>query len=131
MLEEAEKLRQMAQQALDPMAGMLRLGVIPTLGPYLLPHLVPQLRKDYPQLQLYLREDLTGNLIERLRTGSLDAILVAFPIQTDGLELIEMFREPFVMALPKDSPLAGQGRGNGNGPDGRPPVAARGRALPA
>ena len=108
VLEEAEKLRQMAQQALDPMAGTLRLGVIPTLGPYLLPHLVPQLRADYPQLQLYLREDLTANLIERLRAGTLDSILVALPIQTDGLELIELFREPFVMALPKDSPLAGK-----------------------
>ena len=108
VLEEAEKLQQMAQQALDPMAGTLRLGVIPTLGPYLLPHLVPPLRKDYPQLQLYLREELTASLIERLRAGSLDAILVALPIQTDGLELIELFREPFVMALPKDSPLAGK-----------------------
>ena len=108
VLEEAEKLQQMAQQALDPMAGPLRLGVIPTLGPYLLPHLVPQLRADYPRLSLYLREDLTGNLIERLRSGALDAILLALPIQTDGLELIELFREPFVMALPKDSPLAGK-----------------------
>ncbi len=108
VLEEAEKLRQMAQQALDPMAGPLRLGVIPTLGPYLLPHLVPRLRADYPRLSLYLREDLTANLIERLRSGSLDAILLALPIQTDGLELIELFREPFVMALPKDSPLAGK-----------------------
>ena len=108
VLEEAEKLQQMAQQSLDPMAGMLRLGVIPTLGPYLLPHLVPQLREDYPQLQLYLREDLTGNLIDRLRTGSLDAILAALPVHADGLELIELFREPFVMALPKDSPLAGK-----------------------
>ena len=108
VLEEAEKLQQMAQQALDPMAGPLRLGVIPTLGPYLLPHLVPQLRADYPRLSLYLREDLTANLIERLRSGALDAILLALPIQTDGLELIELFREPFVMALPKDSPLAGK-----------------------
>ena len=108
VLEEAEKLQQMAQQALDPMAGPLRLGVIPTLGPYLLPHLVPQLRADYPRLSLYLREDLTGNLIERLRSGALDAILLALPIQTDGIELIELFREPFVMALPKDSPLAGK-----------------------
>ena len=108
VLEEAEKLQQMAQQALDPMAGPLRLGVIPTLGPYLLPHLVPQLRADYPRLSLYIREDLTANLIERLRSGALDAILLALPIQTDGLELIELFREPFVMALPKDSPLAGK-----------------------
>ncbi len=108
VLEEAGKFHQMAQQALDPMAGPLRLGVIPTLGPYLLPHLVPRLRTDYPRLSLYLREDLTANLIERLRTGLLDAILVALPIQTDGLQLIELFREPFVMALPKDSPLAGK-----------------------
>lgn len=108
VLEEAEKLRQMAQQALDPMAGPLRLGVIPTLGPYLLPHLVLRLRADYPRLSLYLREDLTANLIERLRTGLLDAILLALPIQTDGLEFIELFREPFMMALPKDSPLAGK-----------------------
>lgn len=108
VLEEAEKLRQMAQQALDPMAGPLRLGVIPTLGPYLLPYLVPQLRADYPRLSLYLREDLTGNLIERLRAGALDAILLALPIHNDGLDLIELFREPFVMALPKDSPLAGK-----------------------
>ncbi len=108
VLEEAEKLRQMAQQALDPMAGPLRLGVIPTLGPYLLPHLVPQLRADYPRLSLYLREDLTANLIKRLRAGSLDAILLALPVRTDGLELIELFREPFVMALPKDSPMAGK-----------------------
>ena len=108
VLEEAEKLQQMAQQALDPMAGPLRLGVIPTLGPYLLPYLVPQLRADYPRLSLYLREDLTANLIERLRGGSLDAILLALPIHTDGLELIELFQEPFVMALPKGSPLAGQ-----------------------
>ena len=108
VLEEAEKLRHLAQQARDPMAGPLRLGVIPTLGPYLLPHLVPRLRTAYPRLSLYLREDLTANLTERLRAGSLDAILLALPIQTDGLELIELFREPFVMALPKDSPLAGK-----------------------
>ena len=108
VLEEAEKFQQMAQQALDPMSGPLRLGVIPTLGPYLLPCLVPQLRADYPRLSLYLREDLTANLIERLRTGLLDALLLALPIQSDGLELIELFREPFVLALPQGSPLAGK-----------------------
>ena len=108
VLEEAEKLQQMAQQALDPMAGPLRLGVIPTLGPYLLPHIVPRLRAAYPRLSLYLREDLTGNLIEQLRSGSLDAILLALPIHPDGLEIIALFQEPFVMALPKDSPLAGK-----------------------
>ncbi len=105
VLQEAEKLRDMAQQAHDPMSGPLQLGVIPTLGPYLLPHLVPQLRADYPNLRLYLREDLTATLVERLRTGMLDAILVALPIQSDGLEIVELFREPFIMALPTGDPL--------------------------
>ncbi len=106
VLQEAEKLRDMAQQAHNPMSGPIRLGVIPTLGPYLLPHLVPRLRVDYPNLRLYLREDLTATLVERLRTGMLDAILVALPIQPDGLEIMELFREPFMVALPAGDPLA-------------------------
>ncbi len=105
VLQEAEKLREMAQQAHDPMSGPIQLGVIPTLGPYLLPHLVPQLRAEYPNLRLYLREDLTAMLVERLRTGMLDSILVALPIQSDGLEILELFREPFVVALPVGDPL--------------------------
>jgi len=106
VLQEADKLRDMAQQAHDPMSGPIQLGVIPTLGPYLLPHLVPRLREDYPHLRLYLREDLTAMLVERLRAGILDAILVALPIQSDGLEVLELFHEPFVMALPTGDPLA-------------------------
>jgi LysR family hydrogen peroxide-inducible transcriptional activator len=106
VLQEADKLRDMAQQAHDPMSGPIQLGVIPTLGPYLLPHLVPRLREDYPHLRLYLREDLTAMLVERLRAGILDAILVALPIQSDGLEVLELFREPFMMALPTGDPLA-------------------------
>ncbi len=106
VLQEAEKLQEMAQRTHDPMAGPIQLGVIPTLGPYLLPHLVPQLRADYPNLRLYLREDLTAILVERLRTGMLDAILLALPIQSDGLEIFELFREPFMMALPAGDPLA-------------------------
>jgi LysR family hydrogen peroxide-inducible transcriptional activator len=88
------------------MSGPIQLGVIPTLGPYLLPHLVPHLRADYPRLRLYLREALTAMLVERLRTGMLDAILVALPIHADGLEIIELFREPFMLALPTGDPLA-------------------------
>ena len=106
VLQEVDKLRDMAQQAHDPMSGPIQLGVIPTLGPYLLPHLVPHLREDYPNLRLFLREDLTAALVERLRAGMLDAILVALPIQTDGLEIYELFHEPFVMALPEGDPLA-------------------------
>lgn len=99
VLEEAEKLRQMAQQAHDPMAGPFRLGVIPTLGPYLVPHLVPHLRDTYPQLRLYLREEMTERLLELLRHGELDAAALALPIQNDSLETHPLFREPFVLAL--------------------------------
>ncbi len=105
VLEEAGKLRQMAQQARDPMAGAFRLGAIATLGPYLMPHLVPHLREAYPQLRLYLREEIPERLLELLRQGELDAVLVALPIQDDGLETIELFREPFVLALPADDVL--------------------------
>jgi LysR family hydrogen peroxide-inducible transcriptional activator len=106
ILEEIDKLRQMAQQVRDPMAGPLRLGVIPTLGPYLLPQLVPRIRATYPQLRLYLREELTERLLEHLRTGTLDALLLALPIHDEGLEVAELFREPFILACPAGDRLA-------------------------
>ncbi len=105
VLEEAEKLRQMAQQARDPMAGPFRLGVIPTLGPYLMPHLVPPLRQTYPQLRLYLREEMTERLLELLRQGELDTAALALPVQGDGFETLPLFREPFMLALPADDVL--------------------------
>ncbi len=110
VLEEAEKFRQMAQQSHDPMAGPFRLGVIPTLGPYLMPYLVPQIRVRYPQLRLYLREDITERLLGHIRTGTLDALLVALPIHDEGLDMIELFREPFVLALPARAPLTRKSR---------------------
>ncbi len=105
VLEEAEKLRQMAQQARDPMAGPFRLGVIPTLSPYLMPHLVPHVRETYPQLRLYLREEITERLLELLRQGELDATAVALPVQGDGLDTLALFREPFMLALPAGDDL--------------------------
>jgi LysR family transcriptional regulator, hydrogen peroxide-inducible genes activator len=105
ILEEADKFHQMAQQAHDPMAGPFRLGVIPTLGPYLMPYLVPQLRATYPQLRLYIREDITERLLDLLRAGRLDALLLALPVPDDGLQVRELFREPFVLALPAGDPL--------------------------
>jgi LysR family hydrogen peroxide-inducible transcriptional activator len=86
------------------MAGPLRLGVIPTLGPYLLPHLVPQIRATYPKLKLYLREAITANLLEQLHAGELDVLLLALPVD-EGLEVIELFREPFILAAPVGDPL--------------------------
>lgn len=100
ILEETDKLREMAQHTKDPMAGPLRLGLIPTLAPYLLPYIVPPLRATYPQLRVYLREEFTDRLVKDLHVGTFDAVLVALPIPDDRLEVIELFREPFIFALP-------------------------------
>jgi LysR family hydrogen peroxide-inducible transcriptional activator len=82
------------------MNGPLRLGVIPTLGPYLVPYILPTIRGLFPKLHLFLREDLTANLLERLRHGGLDALLLALPVGGDDLEMLSLFHEPFLVALP-------------------------------
>jgi len=105
-LEVVEQIRQLARHGDDPMRGSLRLGVIPTLGPYLVPHLLPALRSSCPRLHLLLREDLTANLMERLRQGRLDALLLALPVQGGDIEAMELFREPFVVAVPSGHALA-------------------------
>jgi LysR family hydrogen peroxide-inducible transcriptional activator len=105
-LDIVARIKEIAHLGLDPMNGPLRLGVIPTLGPYLIPCLLPKIRAAFPQLHLFLREDLTGNLLERLRKGRLDALLLALPVKGDDLQAIELFREPFTVALPAGHPLA-------------------------
>jgi LysR family transcriptional regulator, hydrogen peroxide-inducible genes activator len=90
----------------SPLASGLRLGVIPTVGPYLLPRVLPSLREAYPELRLYLREDLTGRLIERLRAGELDVLLLALPLEEPGFDCEAIYDEAFVVALPAGHPLA-------------------------
>lgn len=89
-----------------PLEGPFQLGVIPTIAPFLLPKATPGLVKKYPKLELYLREDLTAALAERLAEGSLDAALLAFPYDLPGLEWIEIGEDPFLFAAPAGSPLA-------------------------
>jgi len=101
-----EEIRQLARVGHDPMNGPLRLGVIPTLGPYLIPSLIPAIRAAFPALHLFLREDLTANLLERLRQGRLDALLLALPVRGDDVEVQSLFDEAFVVALPASHPLA-------------------------
>ena len=107
-LDVMEEIRELARRDHNPMTGVLRLGVIPTLGPYLIPHLLPAIRSQFPLLHLHLREDLTANLLERLREGSLDVLLLAMPVRGDDTDVIELFRESFVVALPKGHALARQ-----------------------
>lgn len=89
-----------------PLSSSLRLGVIPTVGPYLLPRVLPSLRKAYPDLRLYLREDQTGRLYERLKAGELDMLLLALPVEEPGFDSEALYDEAFVVALPAGHPLA-------------------------
>jgi LysR family transcriptional regulator, hydrogen peroxide-inducible genes activator len=105
-LAEADAIVAATRQRKAPLVGPLRLGVIPTLGPYLLPWLVPAARKSYPALRLVVQEDLTQRLLEQLQHHRLDAALVALPVPAAGLEASPIFDEPFWFACPKDHPLA-------------------------
>lgn len=102
------QIKELARRDHDPMSGPLRLGVIPTLGPYLIPHLLPGIRDRFPDLHLFLREDLTSHLLERLRHGQLDALLLALPLRGDDIDTLELFHESFVVALPSGHRLATQ-----------------------
>lgn len=101
VLADVDAIMSFGQQTSGPLIGGFRLGLIPTLGPYVLPWLVPALKKDYPKLRLTLREDLTAPLLERLGSHQLDAALVALPIAHDRLETRPLFYEPFWFAEPK------------------------------
>ena len=99
ILAAAEDLAQTAARA-DPLAGMLKLGVIPTIAPFLLPHVLPEMRKRFPALQFALREDLTLNLLARLENGQLDFALIALPFETGNLLTRELFSEELWLVSP-------------------------------
>jgi len=101
ILADVEAIIDVGKRASGPLAGTFSLGVIPTLGPTLLPWLIPPLKAAYPDLRLVLREDLTAPLLERLASHRLDAALVALPVTDDRLEALPLFDEPFWFAEPK------------------------------
>ena len=106
IIADVDEMKEAARRSKDPEAGSLRLGVFPTLGPYLLPHVVPQLRKRFPQLELLLVEEKSDVLIQRLRDGKLDAALLALPIHDDQLHAEFLFEEHFLLAAPERHELA-------------------------
>ncbi len=106
VLREADAIRDIARQTQDPESGSLRLGLFPTLGPYLLPHVVRRIRKRFPRLELLLVEEKTEEILRRLRDGELDAALLALPVDDDHLHQEFLFEEPFVLAVPTSHPLA-------------------------
>lgn len=106
-LERTNEIESIAMAARDPLVGPLRLGVIPTLAPYLMPLILRPLRKKYPGLTLDLWEDQTHALIEGLRSRRLDAAILATPCTAPETTEIELFREPLLAAVPPDHQLAG------------------------
>ncbi|WP_395621456.1 DNA-binding transcriptional regulator OxyR [Dokdonella sp.] len=106
VLTEIEQIREIARRTLDPESGSLRLGIFPTLGPYLLPHVVPRIRERYPRLELLLVEEKTEEILRQLREGRLDAAVLALPVHDAHLHVERLFDEPFVLAVPTDHPLA-------------------------
>lgn len=104
VLEESVNLVELARQGHDPLAGALRVGVIHTIGPYLLPHLVPTQIEQTPQMPLLLQENFTDRLLELLRQGEIDCAIVALPLPDTGFAMHELYDEPFLVALPVHHP---------------------------
>jgi LysR family hydrogen peroxide-inducible transcriptional activator len=110
ILAQAEDLVQAARGASQPLVGRFRLGVIPTIAPFLLPRALPKLRQRFPKLRLFLREDLTGRLIAGLKSGALDAGLIALPYDMTGLEWAEVQDDELLAAFPANHPLCAERR---------------------
>jgi LysR family transcriptional regulator, hydrogen peroxide-inducible genes activator len=105
LLVDAEDLVGMVRNAQEPLSGPLRLGVIPTIGPYVLPSLLEHLRTVLPRLKLYMREDRTNVLLDKLAAGALDLLLVAMPYALGDVEIMELAEDPIVVAMPCDHRL--------------------------
>jgi LysR family hydrogen peroxide-inducible transcriptional activator len=110
VLEEAARIKELAAAGRDPLAGPLRLGAIYTIGPYLLPKLIPILRRAAPQMQLHIQENFTHVLAELLKNGEVDVILIALPFAEPGIEARAVYDEPFMVAVPKGHAWDGRKR---------------------
>ena len=106
VIEQAAAIKEIAKRHQDPLSGPLRLGVIYTIGPYLLPDLVRQSIERTPQMPLLLQENFTARLLEMLRSGELDCAIMAEPFPDIGLAMAPLYDEPFVVAVPKGHALA-------------------------
>ena len=109
VLLEVDSIREVARSRQDPASATIRLGIFPTLAPYLLPHVIPTVHWRFPKLELLIVEEKTEELLRRLREGRLDVVVVAAPINDDGLQSELLFEEDFVLATPIDHPLARRG----------------------
>src|SRR5262249_8844187 len=105
IVKEVEALLSFPPVSREPLSGTLRMGTIPPIGPFLLPRVLPSLRQAYSRLRLYLVEDLTERLIESLRRGQLDVVLLALPYDCGAVETVILFEDPFEVGLSRAHPL--------------------------
>ena len=110
VLEEASRIKDLAAAGRDPLAGPLGLGAIYTIGPYLLPKLIPILRRSAPAMQLHIQENFTHRLADSLKSGEVDVILIALPFDEPGVETRAVYDEPFMVAIPKGHAWEGRKR---------------------
>ncbi len=106
VLSEIKKIHEITQRYEDPMAGELNVGLIPTVAPYLLPEIIPQLKKQFPKLMLWLHEYQTHVLLDMLKKSVLDVLILALPVDTNEFEEITLFNEPFWLAAPANQSLS-------------------------
>jgi LysR family hydrogen peroxide-inducible transcriptional activator len=99
IIDAVEELARNARATREPLSGTVRMGVIPTVGPFLLPRVLPGLRRAYDRLKLYLTEDLTARLLDALHQGKLDVVLLALPYECGAVETVILFEDPFVVAM--------------------------------
>jgi LysR family hydrogen peroxide-inducible transcriptional activator len=104
VLAGARDLTEFARHSGRLLTGRLRLGVIPTLAPYVLPQILPSLQRRFPELRVDLRETQTRNLLDELERGTLDAVLLALPVEEDDIETLALFDDPFLLAVPATDP---------------------------
>src|SRR6476619_777912 len=108
ILEASEEIVELAKGHRDPLAGRLKLALLPTIGPYLLPNVAAKLRKHLPRLELMLYEYQTDSMLEKLHSGEIDVGILAMPVPMDGLDSHVLYREPFTVAMPSHHRLAGR-----------------------
>jgi LysR family hydrogen peroxide-inducible transcriptional activator len=106
ILEASDEIVELAKGHSDPLSGRLKLALLPTIGPYLLPNVASRLRKHLPRLELMLYEYQTDTMLEKLHSGEIDVGILALPVASDGLDSYELYREPFTVAMPVGHRLA-------------------------
>ncbi len=106
VLSEVDQMHETGRRTSDPEAGSVRFGIFPTLAPYLLPHVVPNIRTRFPRLELLLVEEKTEVILHMLREGRIDCAVLALPLHEDWLDIEFLFDEPFMLAVPAKHPLA-------------------------